>query len=146
MTAPDPAPAAVQHVITASKRAAYRPKKRVAAFLMWPIWILLDNHTGRPSTPKCMAWAIYIAFLVSRPIPAFVCGLLLATAFGYTAFKEYIARSSLSAATTDAINLSVKHETTHAITETIERKYTDDGVPKYSTPAVPGATTAAGES
>jgi hypothetical protein len=150
VSAPDPAvPASVHHVVTASKRAAYRPKNRFAAFLMWPLWVVLDTHTGRPSTPKCMAWAIYAAFCASRPIPAFVCGLLLATAFGYTMFKDYIARSSLSATTADAVNLSLKHETTeantHAISETIERKYTDDGVPKYSAPPVPGAMTAAGE-
>lgn len=118
------------------------PNSRVLRVLRWPVSWLLDRNSDL-STSKVMAFLILAAFWRSHPMPVGVVGLLLAASFGYSAWKDYVSRGSWTAASTDAVNLAVKSE--HTIAETIERKYTDDGVPKYSLPPKPDATTPSGD-
>ncbi|HXU04992.1 MAG TPA: hypothetical protein VN903_28725 [Polyangia bacterium] len=139
-------PPAVEHITSASKRAAYKPANRFAGFLLWPLWPLLDPHTGRPSKVQVMAWAIYIAFVTGHPIATVVCGLLLAAVLSNSALKDALAKWSFSATASDAINLAVKRETSHATIEMIQRTYNENGEPAHSNPPVANAMTAAGES
>jgi hypothetical protein len=128
---------------TATKRAAYRPTNAIARVLMWPLWPVLDDHTGRPSGPKCMAWAIYGATMAKRPIGAPVALLLLATMFGYSMFKAALAKASLNLASSDSVHVSAT--ATENITRTITELRGVTGEALRSLPAVLGAKTPSGD-
>jgi hypothetical protein len=88
---------------------------RIWAALRWPLWFVLDR-SGRPSTSKLMAFAIYVAFYRGKTIPITVVIALLAAAFGYSAWKDFVGRWSGSPASTDNVNVALTHQ--HVITET----------------------------
>lgn len=149
-------PAEIQRVVAASRRTAFRSESRFLRVIMWPLWAFLDEHTGRPSGPKCMAWAIYGASLAGRPIAASVCVLLLATMFGYSMFKGAMDKATLALSSADSVAVALTHARTTSETTTtantntrIDAHYTIDGsganVPKESLPAVPGAKTPSGD-
>lgn len=115
MTIPD----MVTAITAGSKTAPYQPPNKLAGVLLWPVWPLLDPHTARPSGPRCFAWAVYVAFLCNRPIPATVVGLLLATMFGYTMFKSALSKASFNVTDASAISLKQESTTNRTITETI---------------------------
>jgi hypothetical protein len=139
----------VAHVITASRRAAFHPKHRILGVLAWPLWPLLDQHTGRPSGPKCMAWALYIAAATGHPVAAASSALLLATMFGYSMFKDAMAKASLNLTSSDSVKVSLAE--TKSITQSIVEKIDarlgrgPAGEPLRSMPAVPDAKTPSGD-
>jgi hypothetical protein len=136
MTAPQMLPPEdVQRVVAPARRTAYHPDSVVARALMWPLWPVLDQHTGRPSSPKCMAAFIAVATATGHPIGATVSTLLLATMFGYSMFKAQLDKTTLGLTGTDSVALAVKHEhtiadtnaTSHTVTEIVERRSADQG-------------------
>lgn len=94
--------------------------KRIAVVLLWVLQPLLDKHTQRPSGPRTMAWAILALTAMNRPVPVAIAALLLATMWGYSMFKDTIAKTTLTLAATDAV--SVKYEKTVAEQRTIAER------------------------
>lgn len=112
-------PEMVTAITAGSKNAPYQPPNKIVGLLLWPLWFLLDPHTGRPSGPRCFAWAVYVAFLLNRPIPATVVGLLLATMFGYSMFKTALNKASFNVSDNSSVSLKQESTTNRTITETI---------------------------
>lgn len=115
---------------------AYRPKNKFLLCLRWPIGWLLDRHSDL-STSKIMAFAILAAFWTGKEIPSPVVGLLLATAFGYSAWKDWVAKGTWAMSSTE----SREEKIVHTITE--QRGPT--GEPLKSNPPVVGAKTLSGD-
>jgi hypothetical protein len=109
----------------------------------------LCDETGDLSFAHIIDVLIIAAYWGGAMIPEGVAVLVIASSHGTPVLMAAIDKMSLGV--TSATNLA--RTVTEARTETkiderhetIERKYTDDGVPKYSAPPVPGAMTAAGE-
>lgn len=101
--------------------------------ILWPFWAFLDRN-GRPSTSKCMAWAILAVQARGHQVPTIVCGMLLATAFGYTAWKDFMNKSTFATTATDALSLTAG--LTKTVTETVAHSTTTPGaqLPKDGVP------------
>lgn len=118
-----------------------KPRYRTGKLLTWPISFLLDRH-GDLSTTKILLFGILGCYAIGKPIPALVCTALITGSFGYTAWKDFIARGSWNAASVDSV--TVEHRTEER-TERKEFAYTVDGVPASSLPALANAKTPAGD-
>lgn len=110
----------------------------------WPVSWLLDRN-DRLSTSKVMAFAILAAFWREHKLPVTVVAMLLAASFGYTAWKDFVAKGSWGVQATDNVALSLKHDVTEHVEHTITEVRGPAGEPMHSLPPVPGAKTPSGE-
>lgn len=115
---------------------------RIWAWLTDPIC----SRDGRPSNPKLMAWSLYIAFLVGRPLPAAVCAMLLASAFGLKTFQMWLSKSTFANTATDNVSLVHELRRTESVVDVTNRQltYMETGEPAHSLPAQPDARTPSG--
>lgn len=96
---------------------------RVGLFITvrW-LWCVdfLCGPDGKPSNPRLMGWAIYVAFTLQRPIPATICAMLLAASFGYKMFKDWLDKSTFNVTHSDAFAFTKNEIKT--ITETVQTR------------------------
>lgn len=97
--------------------------------LRW-LWCVdfLCGPDGKPSNPRLMGWAIYTAFMCGRAIPATVCAMLLAAAFGYKMFKDWLDKSTFAVSHADTIALSATKTITEQIVHHEWANGKEDGV------------------
>lgn len=139
-----PARAALGHADPGNRRPRRHGWWKVVDVVTWPLAFLLDRN-DRPSTPKVMAFAILGVIARNHPIPVAIVIALLAASFGYTAWKDFVAKGSWGVQASDNVALSLKHDVTESIQHTITEVRGPAGEPMTSLPPVPGATTPSGE-
>lgn len=116
----------------------------VVNWLRWPIFFVLDKN-GKPSASKLMAFAILASNYMGHPVETVTAGLLLATCFGYSMFKDMTNKTTFTAAASGSVKLANEKFTSLKENITKTFAYTKNGEPSTSLPAQPDARTPAGD-
>lgn len=73
------------------------------------------SQDRKPSFPKIMATAIYVAFVTGRGMPATVCAMLLAAAFGLKTFQMWLGKSTFAHTASDTVSLAYEKKVTEVV-------------------------------
>lgn len=125
-------------------RQAWVPKSRVGKLVCWLLAPVLDSHDNYPSAPRLLAW--YIALLaIKHEMSASLATPLLATMWGYSAWKDYQAKTTAALTAAQNVAVEIKHDVEEKVTHTITEVRGPCGEPMKSLPPQPDATTPSGD-
>lgn len=126
-------------------REPWAPTTKPGKFFLWLLSPILDTHDNYPSAPRICAWVFTIAAARGVQVSASLATPIIGTMWGYSAWKDYQARTSSTLAATQNTALEFKRDVTEHVEHTITEVRGPAGEPMHSLPPVPGAKTPSGE-